>query len=52
MISADVRVWFGLYHTFIILLCFMLIADEALNVRMGLFAPQWSRMGTGYTVIL
>lgn len=30
----------------------MLMADETFNVRMGLFAPQWSRAGIGYTIIL
>lgn len=34
------------------MLCLMLIGDETFNVRMGLFAPQWSRAGIGYTIML
>lgn len=30
----------------------MLMMDETLNVRMGLFSPQWSRAGIGYTMML
>lgn len=45
-------VWYGFYHAFLILLCIMLIMDETFNVRMGCFAPQWSRMGIGYTIML
>lgn len=37
---------------FPVVLCLMLIMDETFNVRMGLFAPQWSRAGIGYTIIL
>jgi len=35
----------------IALLCIMLILDEFTNVRIGIFAPQWSRAGTGYTMM-
>lgn len=35
-----------------VLLSIMLFMDELLNVRMGLFAPQWNRAGTGYTMML
>ena len=30
----------------------MLIADDTINIRMGIFAPQWSRAGQGYTAML
>jgi hypothetical protein len=34
------------------LLCIMLMIDEMFNVRVGLFGPQWSRMGNGFTIML
>ena len=34
------------------ILCLMLILDELVNVRVGLFAPQWNRAGHGYTIML
>ena len=46
------QAWYILYHGWILLLCLMLIGDELFNVRMGLFAPQWGRAGTGYTIML
>ena len=45
-------VWFGMYHGFICLLCVMLIIDETLNIRFGLFSPQWTRAGNGWTIML
>jgi hypothetical protein len=54
--------WYGCYHGMLCefqtrkimiadgvegILCICLIMDETFNVRMGLFAPQWSRMGHG-----
>ena len=47
-----IPVWYGFYHVHICLLCVCLILDELFNVRMGIFAPQWSRMGNGYTIML
>ncbi|KAK1921878.1 hypothetical protein DB88DRAFT_474992 [Papiliotrema laurentii] len=44
-------VWWGWYHSFLILLSLMLIVDETLNIRFGLFSPQWRRAGTGWTII-
>ncbi|EIW67433.1 hypothetical protein TREMEDRAFT_64689 [Tremella mesenterica DSM 1558] len=33
------------------ILCLMLVMEEFINVRLGLFAPQWNRIGTGYTIM-
>ncbi|KAL7423509.1 hypothetical protein Q5752_001089 [Cryptotrichosporon argae] len=44
-------VWFLTYHLVLILLCVAMFVDEAANVRVGLFAPQWNRAGNGWTLI-
>ncbi|ORX38687.1 hypothetical protein BD324DRAFT_621947 [Kockovaella imperatae] len=48
---SETRVWYGFYHVHLGILAFMLILDELFNVRMGIFAPQWSRMGNGHTIM-
>ncbi|ORY35358.1 hypothetical protein BCR39DRAFT_3427 [Naematelia encephala] len=43
--------WYGFYHGIVALLGLCLVLEEVFNVRMGLLAPQWSRTGTGWSMM-